>query len=761
VVLPIGTKLGTYCVTGVVATGGMGEVYRAHDERLRREVALKVLPPRIFDRADWLARFQREARIVSGLNHPHILTVHDIGEVHLPGHFDPTHFIVTEFVDGITMREAMAESGGLDDRRMLEYMAQVADALKKAHSAGIVHRDLKPENIMFTRDGYAKVLDFGLAKTYTPDAPDGAIFDTQQGIAMGTVGYMSPEQIRAKHVDHRADIFSFGCLLFELLTGELPFNGGDLAATLHRITTAKAPALPATVDPALRQIVRRCLEKNPARRFQNMGEVADGLRAVAARTASGVHRAPSPPTAPRPRSTGRNRIVAVLPFTNSSGDPEMEYLSDGITESIIYALTQVRKRLRVVARNTVFAYKNRQVTPAQLAAELGATVVITGRVQRLGASILVAADMVSTSDGSQLWGARFQRPFSDIFEVQEQIATSISEQLRLRLTVTERRKLVHAPTRRSEAYEVYLKGRFLMNRRTTESFTQAVTLFQEAVTIDPNYALAWAALAEAHALRRWRVTTNGAEIGALAADAARTAIALDPALASPHATLAYLAFQEWEWNRAEREYRTAIALDPDYATAHHWYSHLLVYMGRLGEAQLEARAAVDIEPLSLVFNISYAGTLYIGGRHDEAEHVCRNMLELEPRFYFAQWMLSLVLLARGRFDDAVSLLRATLEQCGRYPELLGTLGYAHARLGDREEALRLAAELDPRDHVRLAEVYVGLDDFEEALKHAEQLFRARGEISMVLAAAQFATLREDPRYDAMLKRVAFPRATAI
>ncbi|HEV2719364.1 MAG TPA: tetratricopeptide repeat protein, partial [Thermoanaerobaculia bacterium] len=392
----------------------------------------------------------------------------------------------------------------------------------------------------------------------------------------------------------------------------------------------------------------------------------------------------------------------------------------------------------------------------------GATALVTGRVQRLGSTIVVAADLVRTADGSQLWGERFQRPFSDIFTVQEQIATSISDQLRLQLTTAERRKLAQRPTRRSDAYELYLKGRYHLNRRTADSAGPALAAFEQAVDVDPQYALAWAGIAEAHLWRRFLSSDADAsdELCVLAERAARKAAALDPALADPHSTLGYLAMFRWDWRDAEREYRTALALNPDHANTHSWYSHLLMLMARREEALLEIRAAIEIEPLSHSLNVSYAGLLWVMGRNEQAEAVAKKVVELEPRFYFARWMMALASLARGHFEEAVTILERTVAECGQHPELLGTLGYAYARLDRKDEAMAILAEIDAvshgKDHSHLAEVCLGLGDISAALRYAEHGFLKRGSINAILLTPQFAPLREDPRFEAMLARIGFP-----
>ena len=764
VLIPIGTKLGPFEVVAHLGSGGMGEVYRARDSRLGRDVALKVLPPNVFDREELQARFIREARLISRLNHPNILTIHEIGESVLPGHTEPTHYIVTEFIDGWTMRQAMEVER--DQSVLLERLAQVAEALQKAHGAGVVHRDLKPENIMFTRDGFAKVLDFGLAKLYTtPRASDARhAFQTQQGITVGTIGYMAPEQIQGKAVDHRADIFAFGCILFELLAGKLPFDGESMVEILHAIIFAKTPALPNTVTPQLRQIVKRCLEKDPDARFQSMAEVAVLLRAAAARSRNSgeIVRARSKRASP---ASSRARTLAIMPFANVSGDPETEYLSDGITETIIHTLSQVRKRLRVLARGTVFAYKGREYTPQDLAAELGATAMVTGRVQHVGNSIVVVADLVSTTDGAQIWGARFHRPLADIFEVQDEIATSISDQLKLKLSIGDRQRLVQRPTRRSDAYELYLKGRFHSNRRTPEAMQRALVCFEEATVVDSKYALAWVGLAEVHAILRQRSLTRADASAERAEQAARRAIELDPSLAEPHATLASIAHgQHWRWEEADREFRLALQLNPESATARHWYSIFLGWLGMLDEARSEARLSVEYEPLTLVANLNYGCVLLFSGRYEEAMTMCRKVLELEPRFFFAQWVQGRILAARNLFEDAIALLRAAVDEQGRQAELLGILGYSLARSGRTEDARAIVRELESvGGHSRVAahagEVWLGLGEMEMALERIEQLFVHRGELGYVLRDPHFEALRAHPGWKQMLRRVGFPELT--
>ncbi|HWW61797.1 MAG TPA: protein kinase, partial [Thermoanaerobaculia bacterium] len=551
-----------------LGSGGMGEVYRARDTRLGRDVALKLLPVHMQQDEEALARFQREAKIISGLSHPHILTIHEVGKARLKGSRRATHYMVMEFIDGRTLREVMAQES--DGRKMLDYLAQVADALQKAHSAGIVHRDLKPENVMVTRDGYAKVLDFGLAKMVstwvdeTKDEADTARFQTQQGIVIGTIGYMSPEQVQGKAIDHRSDIFSFGCMVYEVLTGHRPFEADGIVDTLHLIMHATPAALPSSTGAGMQRIVNRCLAKEPAARFAAMRELAAALR-DAAFDWDGRVRASSRKVRVQSSTSGtRMKSIAVMPFANLSNDPEMEYLSDGLTESIIHALSRVGKRLKVMARSTVFTYKSKEISPQQLGAELGVNAIVTGRVQRMGNTLTVGAELVSTRDGSQIWGDRFRKAFADIFEVHDTIAEHISEQLKIKLTSGEKRRLAQRPTRKSEAFELYLKGRFYWNKRTTEGLHRAIRMFEQAIDVDPDYALAYVGLADCYAILLGRFLAPPKECAVRIEESLARAIELDPMLAEAHAGLAnFHTNYHWDWREADREFRQAIYHDPN------------------------------------------------------------------------------------------------------------------------------------------------------------------------------------------------------
>ncbi len=754
----------------------MGDVYLARDTRLDRNVAIKVLPRHLQQDDDARARFSREAKAISSLNHPHILTIYEVGKARIRGEWRATHYIVMEFVDGDTLRNVMTREH--DSGVIFEYLAQAADALAKAHSAGIVHRDLKPENIMVSADGYVKVLDFGLAKIVTSEAGVDAVtarFQTQEGMVMGTVGYMSPEQVQGRPVDQRSDIFSFGCILYEVVTSKQAFEAEGVIDTLHKIIRADYERLPTSVPASVRSVVNKCLAKDPADRYASMKDVAGALRQSKRwlelpRAALVPARDPASLPASRrsrPKSSGvrtsvRIKSLAVLPFANTNDDPNMDYLSDGITESIILSLSHLGK-LKVMARSTVFTYKGRDVTPQEVGHDLHVTAVVTGRVHRIAENIVLNIELVNARDGSHMWGERYRRRFADIFDVQEEVATQISESLKLQLTTSEKERLAKRPTKKSEAYELYLKGRYYANKRTLEGLHRAVQIFEEAIAVDSRFALAYSGLADCYAILSSRSFGPPSEGYAKVEEAARTAIRLDATLAPPHAALASLEFlYRWNWNEAEREFQEALRLDPNYPTAHHWYSIYLNCMGRHEEAIREARAALDIDPLTLLLNVHAADTLYFAGRFDDAIVQCRRTMDLDQNYFLTYFVLGKCQEAKGELPEAIAQFDRAISLVGRYPELLACLACSKALLGLTDEArqlLRELEELSSHEYVSLrflAEVHLALGDRDVALAKLTEYLRERGELEQVLVGPRFAALRDDPRFETMLTSVGFP-----
>ncbi|MBI3697620.1 MAG: protein kinase [Acidobacteria bacterium] len=561
--LPAGMRLGPYEILAPIGAGGMGEVYRARDSRLGREVAIKVLPEHLAQDPQALARFEREAKAVAALSHHNILAIHDVGRE------QGVSYAVTELLEGDTLRSGL-DRGPLPWRKAVEIGVAVAEGLSAAHAKGIIHRDLKPGNIFLTSDGRVKVLDFGLARFNPPSAAQSepvAQTATEAGTVMGTPGYMSPEQVRGVPVGPGSDIFSLGCVLYEMVSGRRAFSGKTPVETLSAVLKDHPAELASSgkqIPLELDRLISHCLEKNPEERFQSARDLAFDMKSILG--GSGVASPPAPGKA--------LDSIAVLPFANASREPDAEYLSDGITESIINSLAQIAQ-LRVMPRSTVFRYKGQEVDPQAVGRELNARMVLTGRVILRGETLVVGMELVDVAQGSQLWGERYNRKLADIFAVEEEIARKISESLRMRLSGEEKKRLAKRFTENTEAYQLYLKGRHYWVKRTPDSMKKGIEYFQQAIEKDPGYALAYAGVADCYSILSTYGAVSPREGWAKAKAAAAAAVALDPELAEGHTSLAFIrGFADWDWVAAEEECRRAIELNPAYWVAPYWYATL-------------------------------------------------------------------------------------------------------------------------------------------------------------------------------------------
>ena len=698
--------LSHYRIVSKIGAGGMGEVYLAQDTKLDRKVALKTLPAELAANQDRMRRFVQEAKAAAALNHPNIATIHEIGEA------DGVNFIAMEFVDGATLREKIHQKQP-DLRKLLRYLQHVAEGLAKAHAAGIVHRDLKPDNIMITRDGHAKILDFGLAKLIEQqpmtggDSSEVATAVMQQhstpGTVMGTVGYMSPEQAqgKTKEIDQRSDIFSFGCILFEATTGKKPFEGESVIKSLHMVVYEPAPPL-ADLNPSapadLQRIVRRCLAKDADERYQSIKEVAielkelrrelEGAAVLDTTVSPSLEESSQRPGDAETRSVSaastqagsmsseassaeyivsgikRHKLavviavaaliiggvglaaylhardtetaiesIAVLPFENQNRDPSVEWLSDGVTESIINNLAQL-PNLRVSPRGTVFHYKGTQKDPLAVGKELGVRAVLSGRFLQTGDDVTISVELVDVRDNKQLWGDRFNHKVSDALMMQQEISQQISERLRLKLSETEQQKMMaKRNTTNPEAYQLYLKGKFFWNKRTGESLKQAAELYRQAIEKDPNYALAYSGLAETYVLFSSYDVAPANDSMPQAKAAALRALEIDDSLAEAHTALGfYLSNYEWDRDGSEKEYRRAIELKPNYATAHHWLGADLANVKRFDDSLVEMRRAEELDPLSPIIGTNLGDTLVFARRYDEAIAQYKRTLVRNPNF---------------------------------------------------------------------------------------------------------------------------------
>jgi serine/threonine-protein kinase len=833
-----GTRLGRYEIRSKIGAGGMGDVFLAEDTQLHRKVALKILPPELADNPDRMRRFEQEATAAAALNHPNIAHIYEIGRD------EDAHFIAMEFIDGQTLREAIHYDHS-DLAKLLRHLQHAAEALAKAHAAGIIHRDLKPDNIMVTRDGHAKVVDFGLAKLIEPQKLSSTSSEmataimpqpSQPGTVLGTVGYMSPEQARGLtgEIDHRSDIFSFGCILYEAITGRKAFAGKDAIDSLNKIIREQPAPL---TDPGrdvpydLQRIVRRCLAKDPEERYQSIKEVAIELKDVrhqlqigdttssrakaeverAAEVASGstgdtaaagavpTRTAGSGATRSSPAAqssfaaikrdsvlifllilvivvvvsvliyylrSGNNGAaidsIAVLPFVNETHDPDSEYLADGVTEGIINSLTQLPS-LRVIARSSVFRYKDKQVDPITVGKELNVRAILAGRVLQRGDNLLISTELIDLRDNKQIWGDQYNRKLADLVAVQRDITNEISTNLRLKIGGAAANRLARYSSENPEAYQLYLKGRFFINKRTEQDLRKAIDYFQQAIAKDPNNALMYTGLSYAYAALVFPLgAVSPGEAMPKARAAAMQALAMDNSLGDAHAALAYEAFfYEWDWQLAEREFKRAIELNPNDADAHHGYAHLLVALGRADEGLAESKRALEISPLDIVLNIHLGWHYLYVRQYNSALDQLNKVVEMDTNLAQTYTWLGLTQEQMGNYPAAISAFQRAINLFpGGNTQAEALLGHAYAVSGRKAEALKTISDLTNQAKQKyvgpyhIAAIYAGLGDKDQAFAWLEKAYQERSDWMVSLPGDQrFDNLRTDPRYTGLLQRL--------
>ena len=750
-----GYRIAQYEIVGPLGSGGMGEVYRARDARLGRDVAIKVMATHIAADPEMRRRFETEARAVASLSHSAILSIYEMVMAEgLP-------CAVMELLEGQTLRDRL-HKGLVPWREAVHVAAAVAEGLAVAHARGIIHRDLKPENIFLTNDGHVKILDFGLA-VHRLDSPTVAVEEamtvapTMRGTVMGTFGYMSPEQIHGERVDGRTDIFALGCVLAELLTGRRLFPGSTpqelLAQVLHGSVDLSA------IDPlaprALRAIVARMVDRDPARRFDSADDVAMALRALETGTASGI-------SAPK-GGRSRGKSLAVLPFVNAGADPQLEYLIDGITESVINSLSQL-SGIRVVPRSLAFRYKGLQADPATVGLALNARSILTGRVTERDGMLTIQAELVDTVSEAQLWGEQFRQRSSDVLAVHEEIAWRISEALRLKLTPRQKTTLRKRPTVSPEAHQEYMRGRHHWHNWRPDSLRRAVEHLEHAVEHDPAYALAYSALGDAYGAMAYYGYLAPQEGFPRARAAAERALALDPDLAEAHVTLGLeRLFWGWDWPVAERELQRAIKLNPKLAVARAIYSLYLSTCGQFDDALKEARLALELDPLSSFVNMGVAWAHHFAGHPRAAAEEAQRALDLAPGLDEAGNVLISSYEALGRFEDAARIM--TTQPCWGMP-IDGTQLAEAYRTGGRQAYLEKRVELlervgaGPAFHFACAVGHRLLGQDDKALDHLEAMVDAHlGGVVFIGIDPVLCTMRGNARYDALLKRAGLPTAS--
>ena len=763
----IGQVLLQYRIVEKIGEGAQGTVYRAVDTTLDRPAVVKVLPPALTDSPSNLIRFEREAKLASSLDHPNICTIFGLHKV------NGVQFIAMQYVEGRNVRDLVA-GRPLDLRQALSITIQVTNALAAAHARGIVHRDIKARNVMVTRNGNVKVLDFGLAKLIEPS--HATLSDpqlTEVGVPYGTSTYGAPEQAQGLPVDHRGDIFSTGVLLYEMLVGTWPFRGKTAldvryAVVYHRPKPiAEARGEDSPLIQRIQAILDNALAKDPADRYQQIdhmrSDLQEVLRELDADSSLGntltdaTQSAVPTMRAKRQSFWTRSRMItaiaaaailiiglswfafrrsrslesgstinslAVLPFTNS--DSSTEYLSDGITESLIESLSQLPD-LKVKSSSTVFHYKNRDTDPAEIGRELGVHALLSGNIVQRGDELAVSVELIDVRDDSHIWGERYGRKVSEVVALPQQISRDVSQKLRARADAVDHARITRNYSPDSEAYRLYLQGRYNWNKRTVEGLQKGIEYFGQAIMRDQDYALAYAGLADCYLLLNVYNVASADDSYPKAEAAANKALSINSNLSEAHTALAFVTYRyHLKWAEAEQHFKKAIALNPSYATAHQWHASYLAATGRLNEAVEEARTARDLEPFSLTIYSDYVRGLYYAGQLDQAHTEALKLREMDPNFARAYYELGLVLEAQGKSDEAIAVFRNALKISPDNITALTALGHAQAVAGKKSDAERAIArlrELSKQQYVspfQTAVIYAGLDNRKLALDWLEK-----------------------------------------
>jgi serine/threonine-protein kinase len=777
----IGKTISHYKILKEIGRGGMGEVYLADDLKLERQVVIKFLPQHLTRDRDYVVRFEREAKAAASLNHPNIVTIYDIIEE------NDQICIVMEYVRGQTLRDLLTTNYKLPVTKSIQIISQLCEGLSKAHDTGIIHRDIKPANIIITDNGIAKILDFGLAKL------KGTSKLTKETSTLGTIHYMSPEQTKGEEVDHRSDIWSLGIVLYEMLTDGLPFKGDYDQAIAYSIVNDNPEPLSASrkdIPKELERIVAKTLSKNPAERYQHMDDLLVDLKSILKEPEAETLKSSSDQRKYTKRGVIRYSIVgallillgvfgyqfwagsaeaidsiAVLPFSNTANDPELEYLSDGMTESIINNLSKLPSLNKVIARSSVFQYKGKEITPKEVGEELGVKALLISRIGQRGDELSINVELVNTENSSRIWGNQYKRAFSKIFEIQDEISQSISENLRLKLSGEDHTRLTKRYTENSEAYKLYLKGRYFYNKHNIESYYKGLAFYEQAIEIDPEFALAYAGVSDVYfKLGMFEVlpAKNAHQKGVAAA---MKGLEIDNMVSEIYVALANHKTwysQQMDIKGALENYKKALSLNPNDAEANHEYGHLLTHIGRYDEGIARMNRALELEPLSIGKNSCLGQTLYEAGKYEEAINQFKKAIEMDSTYMHPYSWLGLNYVQKEMYDEAIKILQKSINSQAYGPRCMGLLGYIYAVQGKGDAALRQLEGLNKLSIERavdarfIAWIYMGLGENEKALGLLEKAYDEKTSGLIMLNNDRiFDPLRSDKRYTDLLRKIGF------
>jgi serine/threonine protein kinase/lipoprotein NlpI len=778
------TFAGRYQIIEELGKGGMGKVYKVHDTEIKEKVALKLLKPEIAADKKTIERFQNELKFARKISHRNVCRMYDLNKE------EGSYYITMEYVPGEDLKSSIRRMGPLSAGKTISIAKQVCEGLAEAHGLGVVHRDLKPQNIMIDKDGNVRIMDFGIARSITGKGITGA------GVMIGTPEYMSPEQVEAKDIDQRSDIYSLGVILYEMVTGRVPFEG-DTPFTIgmkHKGETPRDPKeLNAHIPDDLSGVILRCLEKDKEQRYQSAGEVRSELTRI-------ENEIPTTQRVTTKRKitterigekkwkmpavyaaiavilillivggislfTGRKKAIdsiAVLPFAYTGEDPDMEYLSDGITETIINNLSQLPSLKKVIARSSIFRYKGKELDPQAIGKELGVDTVLISKMSHRGDDLSISVELVNTIDSSRMWGNQYKRKISEIFDVQDEISNAITDNLRLSLTGEELERITKRFTEDSDAYQLYLKGRYFCNRRTEEYLKKAIEYFSQAIDKDPGYALAYAGLAESYAALPDYSSLPPSETYPKATEAVLKALEIDSTLAEAHTMLAIIKLEyNWDWEGAGQEFRRALEFNPGYATGHFLYAFYLMYKARFDEAIKEIKRASELDPLNILIKTCVGTIFYCSRQYDQAMEALQRSLEMDPNFVNTHYNLGLIHLQKSRYEEALAEFQKekSISKSGK-PLLEPSIGVAYALMGEKGKARQVLDDLLERSRKMyvtpygLALVYFSLEEREEGFKWLDKAIEVRDRwLCFLKVDPLFDSVRSDPRFTTLLKKI--------